>query len=480
MNTLSFFAPLPLLALAVGCSTPTVEQSLHDVQSTVAARTGKTIRPMRSPEDFKEARSTIESLLATNLTADAAVQIALLNNPELYASLEELGVARAELIEAGLLSNPSLGAALGFPIDFSSGTKQEYSLAGNFLELVMLPLRRSLARKNFEQERLKLTHHVLQLVAEVQKEFFEVQAGEQLLARLRLISEVNEAAVDVAQRQYAAGNINDLEFANEQAPFAQTKAAIAEAHAELRARREAVNRLLGLWGRNTHWTVAPQFPDIPKEEIPLQKLESLAMRQRLDVAAARQNAANVATAFNLRSRTRLLPLDLNVGVEAEREPEGEWLVGPSLDIELPIFNRGQADLARLGAQYRQAQRELQARAINARSEVREARDKLVAYRDLAEYYQKILLPLRIQIVNQTLLQYNAMQLGPFHLLAAKERELDAERDYIEAVKNYWTARAELERAVGGNLFAHDSTSLPKALQKSNPKPHDHQHHEHNH
>ena len=480
MKTLPFLASLPLLALAAGCSTPTVEQSLQDVQSTITARTGKTIRPTPSSEGSRELRSAIESLLATNLTADAAVQVALLNNPALYASFEELGIARSELIEATLLSNPSLGAALGFPVNFSGGTKQEYSLAGNFLELIMLPLRRSLAQRNFAQAKLTITHQVLELVAEVQKEFFEVQAAEQLLMRLRLISEVNEAAADVAYRQYKAGNINDLEFANEQAAFAQTRAEIAEAHAELRARRESLNRLLGLWGPNTRWTVSPQFPDIPKEEIPLRNLESLAMRQRLDVAAARQNATNIAAAFNLRSRTRLLPLDLTVGVEAEREPEGEWLVGPSLDIELPIFNRGQADLARLAAQFQQAQHELRARAVNARSEVREARDKLVAYRELADYYQKILLPLRIQIVNQTLLQYNAMQLGPFHLLAAKERELDAERDYIEAVKNYWTARAELERAIGGNLFPHDSALMPKTEQKSQPKPQDHKHHEHNH
>lgn len=475
-----FLGTITLLTLAVGCSTPSLDQAFEDVQSTVAARTGNALRNVRTPAESKEAQGAIESLLATNLTADAAVQIALLNNPELYATLEELGIARAELIEAGLLSNPSIGAVWGFPINVSSGTKQEYSLTGNFLELVLLPLRRSLAGRNFAQQKLNITHQVLELAAEVQKEFFEVQAAEQLLGRLRLISEVNEAAADLAQRQYTAGNINDLEFANEQAAFAQTKAAIAEAHARVRARREALNRLLGVWGRNTQWTVASQFPEIPKQEIPLQNLESLAMRQRLDIAAARQKATNVATAFNLRSRTRLLPLDFNVGVEAEREPEGEWLVGPSLDLELPIFNRGQADLTRLAAQFRQAQRELQARAVNARSEVREARDKLVAYRDLAEYYQKILLPLRIQIVNQTLLQYNAMQLGPFHLLAAKERELDAERDYIEAVKNYWTARAELERAVGGNLFPRDSIPMPKTRQQPQPKPRDHQHHEHKH
>ena len=468
--------PVSVLMLATGCSTPSEEKVFQDVQTSVTQRTGKTLRPNRTPEDQREILAAVDSLIGTNLTSDAAVQIALLNNPDLQATLEELGIARAELIEAGLLSNPRIGATLGFPIDASTSTKQEYSLTHNFLELLFLPLRRNLAARNFEQQKLNITHRVLQLAAEVRKAFFEVQASEQLLARLRLISEVNEAAADLAQRQYKAGNINDLEFANEQATYAQTKAAIAEAHAELRAQREQLNRLLGLWGNRTTWQVSSMLPEIPKEESPLSNLESLAMRQRLDVAAARAQAQNVAMAFNLRSRTRLLPVDLQIGVDADKEPEGEWLVGPTLDIELPIFNRGQADLARLAAQFRQAQRELQARAVNARSEVREARDKLVSYGELAAYYQKILLPLRIQIVNQTLLQYNAMQLGPYHLLAAKERELEAERNYVTALKNYWSARADLERAVGGNLFPHENALLPGAEKKKD----EHQHHQHNH
>ena len=467
MKTLHLLAPASLLALALGCSAPTVDQGFQDVQRTVAARTGKILGPGRAPSDDRDTRAFVESLLATNLTADAAVQIALVNNPELYASLEELGLAHADVLEAGLLSNPSISATWGFPIGGGSGTKQEYSLAHNFLELLFLPLRRNIAQRNFASTKLSITHQVLELVAEVQTAVFEVQASEQLLSRLRLISEVNEAAADVAQRQYNAGNINDLEFANEQAVFAQTKAAIAEAQAELRAQREALNRLLGLWGRHTAWKVAGQLPDLPATEPPLRNLEAVAMRQRLDIAAARAQAQNIAVAYNLRSRTRLLPVNIDIGVDAEREPDGEWLVGPGLDLELPIFNRGQADLARLAAQFRQAQRQLQARAIHARSEVRLARDQLVTYRELAEYYRKILLPLRIQIVNQTLLQYNAMQLGPFHLLAAKERELEAERDYIQALKNYWSARASLERAVGGNLFPHTSTPAP-GVQSNQP------------
>jgi cobalt-zinc-cadmium efflux system outer membrane protein len=141
---------------------------------------------------------------------------------------------------------------------------------------------------------------------------------------------------------------------------------------------------------------------------------------------------------------------VNIGVNREKETDGQVLTGPTLDMQLPLFDFGQAAIPRLQSQYRQAQHSLEALAVNARSEVREARDLVVANRDLAKFYDKTLLPQRLQIVNQTQLQYNAMQVGPLEVLAAKERELMTERAYIEAWRDYWIARVELERALIGS------------------------------
>jgi cobalt-zinc-cadmium efflux system outer membrane protein len=127
------------------------------------------------------------------------------------------------------------------------------------------------------------------------------------------------------------------------------------------------------------------------------------------------------------------------------------VTGPTLDLELPIFNQGQAEIARLTAQYRQAQRELEALAVNVRSEVREARGQLIAARDLTSYIGKRLLPTQQEALNLTLQQYNYMLKGTYDLLVAKQNEVAAERSYIEAWRDYWIARAELERAVGGSL-----------------------------
>ena len=70
------------------------------------------------------------------------------------------------------------------------------------------------------------------------------------------------------------------------------------------------------------------------------------------------------------------------------------------------------------------------------------------------------LPLRHQIVRETQLQYNAMRAGVFQLLQAKRDEIDAGREYVESLRDYWVARADLERAVGGRLPATVASTRP--------------------
>ena len=159
----------------------------------------------------------------------------------------------------------------------------------------------------------------------------------------------------------------------------------------------------------------------------------------------------IGQSLALRTKTRFLPSGVKVGVDTERESDGQRVTGPTLDLELPIFNQGQGEIAKMTAQYRQAQRRMEALAVNIRSEVREARDSLIAARDLTSYIGKRLLPTQQQALNLTLQQYNYMLKGAYDLLLAKQNEVAAERSYIEAWRDYWIARTELERAVGGSL-----------------------------
>lgn len=457
-------AALPL-AFA-GCTSTNPKAAFDDVGKRVASRTGSEVRWMRDDAARDDIEKTVEALLQTNLTAQSAVSIALLNNRTLQADFEEIGISQADLSAASRLRNPEFEGFWRFPDHGPKVVNAEYALAQDFLDLLTLPARKKIAVRNLEAVKLRIAHQVLTLAAEAQVAFYTVQARQQLTNRLGLIVEVNEAAADVALRQYDAGNINALDLQNQQAAYTQSRLDLARVQTQFRADREKLNRLLGLWGKQTAWQMDGELPPLPDKELPLENVEALAISHRLDLAAARGEVVNVQSALKLKKSVRWIP-GASVGFNAEHDLDHAWVLGPSLSLEVPIFDQGQPEIARLSSEYRRAARNLEALAVNIRSEVREARDALIAARDAAEYFQKALLPQRQRILRETLLQYNAMQLGNIALLSAKEREAFAEREAIETWRDYWIARAELERAVGGRLSDDMLTMTAPAKTDSN-------------
>jgi len=455
---------LPLVF--VGCTTTNPQKALDDVNQQVAARAGYNVRWLRDDAERDEIDKAVAALLQTNLTAQSAVAIALLNNRSLQAEFEEIGISQAELVQASRLKNPTFEGFWRLPSQGPKVVNAEYALAADFLDLLTLPARKKIAAQNLEVAKLRIAHQVLTVAEEVQAAFYTVQAGQQLTNRFSLIVEVNEAAADVAKRQHDAGNITDLELQNQQAAYAQSRLDLSRAQTQLRSDREKLNRLLGLWGAQITWQTASELPPLPEKELPVENVEALAVSQRLDLAASRNQVANVQGALKLKKSVRWLPA-VDIGVNAEHETDRTWLVGPTLGLEIPVFDQGQAELARLASEYRRAARNFEALAVNIRSEVREARDALIAARDTTDYFHKILLPQRQRILRETLLQYNAMQLGNLALLSAKEREALAEREAIEALRDYWITRARLENAVGGRL----TNELPTPAKSDAATPH---------
>jgi len=309
----------------------------------------------------------------------------------------------------------------------------------------------------------------------VKTAFYTLQGAEQMLELRQTVAHATELSAEIAGRQREAGNIMDLDLASERALADEAKLDLARAEADVLAGREELNALLGLWGPNTAWKVAPRLPGLPAEDLRRQGLESLAVSQRLDLAAARQAAEAQARSLGLARVTALFP-DGVFGGEAEREPEGEWSAGPAIEFSTPIFDQGQAAVAKAVAELRERQRRYAALAVHIRSQVRRSATRMESARRRVEYFETVVLPLRQQIVERTQLQYNAMQVGVFQLLQAKRDEIEAGRAYVETLTDYWLARAELERGVGGDLPA--GPTRPSAPGAAPAPPAEHEHHMH--
>lgn len=452
MNAHSFRigAAVALLAALSGCSAPKVETGIDGARAAVGDRVQATLSVPDSPEARREIDRRLTDLLSSPLDAEAAVAIALLNNRHLRAAYARLGMSRADLIEASQLENPILSAAAGFPDRPPSGTALDLGLTLNIVRLLTLPARQDIARSQLDAATLSVADEVVRTAGQTHLLFLDLQASANLSAVLRQIAVAAEASLDFAQRLHTAGNISDLGLANYESMYEQARLEYVRSVADVADVREQLNAQLGLWGEQTTWSFVDRLPELPVGEPDLSDLEALAIRQRLDLAAAAKEVELLAQAEGLQRDWRSI-LTTEVGFQSSRDTEGQWVLGPDVSIELPIFNQRQPEMARLESVRRQAEANLEALAIEIRSEVRRLRNRLFALRYEAEHYRDSVLPLRERITELTQREYNFMLVDTFGLLAAKREEIATYRSYLSTIHDYWAARIELERAVGGRL-----------------------------
>ena len=456
-----------IVLTALSCSSGRAEV-FQRIQGDVRERAGAEVRWEKEMAAREETSVIVQRLLRKPLTVSSAVQIALLNNRGLQATFEEVGIGQADVIEAVTLPNPSVDFDVEFPLVAGTLNRYAWLVAQEFVQILMIPLKKKLSAERLEAIELRVADETLELVARVKAAYFMVQANQQLISRLKLIQETHAASLQLAQNQYKAGNITDLALLQLQASYSQGRLDIVRAEMDMRDKREELTRLLALWGPQTAWKIQGDIMPIPDSDFSVKGLESLAVAQRLDLRAANRNLMSIVTALGLTRIYRWVPV-LEFGFAGERDIEGALNMGPSFRLEIPIFNQGQARIARATSELRRAENRLAALAVQIRSETRELRDRLVSLRDMAKFYHDDLLPTRIRIVNKALLEYNAMQLSPYELFLAKSQEMEAERSYIDTVRDYWITRAKLERTVGGKLTTRNSTSVADG-KTTNKKP----------
>ena len=444
-----------------GCATVDLRSGFSDVSSSVQQRLAVPVFWSNGTDLDREASERLKKLLSQKITADEAVQVALLNNRELQAIYSDLGVAQADLVQAGLLNNPIFDASVKFPT--SGGSPDlELGAAMNFLNLFYIPLRKRVAAARFEEAKVRVTGAVLDFAGRVRRAFYTYEADEQMLDLRQSVVQALSASLDLAGRLYQAGNISDLDFSSQRAQLEAGKLDLRSAEISVRQSREELNLLMGLWGPDLGWQSIERLPDIPERPLETKDIERLVIEHSLDLAQTRQRIVGTGQELGLTRWTTLLP-EFSGGPHSERNG-GAWEVGPKMDFLLPLFDQGQARLGRTAAELRRLQHEYYDLAVRIRARARQARDTLEGATDRAMYYRDILLPLHERIVNEAQLQYNAMQLGPLQLIRAREQQIETGVSYVGALRDYWLARAELEQMLTGSLPS--PTMLPSGRAAS--------------
>jgi cobalt-zinc-cadmium efflux system outer membrane protein len=386
----------------------------------------------------------VAALLEEPMTPDRAVQIAFANNRDLQATLEGLGVARADLIAASTIRNPVFHAEMRFP--GSPHKPYEIGLVQTLMDVINLGSRKRQGRARFAAAQVQVAGAAMNFAGQVRTDYYDVLAARKMLVQQETILEAQAAATELATRQHAAGNITDLDLEAEQSRYEQAKLDYARSQLDDLVVRERLMTALGLVQR-ADIRLPDDFPSLPPAEPTVADVEQQVGIRRLDLRMAQRDIEAAQASLGV-AKTAILD-DLDVGAHLEKEPDGKQTTGPSIEVPIPIFNRGEAEKTGARARLRQAQQRLAALTVSARSEARAALERVREARARMTYMREVVIPRRERILKLTQLEYNAMLRGVYQLIDARRELAAAQREEVSATRDYWTARTELDTAISG-------------------------------
>ena len=393
------------------------------------------------------------------MSLEEAVRLGLSRNPDLLGALQQLGIPNADVVQAGLISNPTLSGQYKFADRAGFNNYWEASLTQNIMDFLLRGQRVELAELELEAATLRVQRVLFEASTQIKAAYFRVQADQQELQLMETMLKAASAASELALRQRRANTISQMDLVRQQAVQAETQNELYEVQGRLQVDRERLIRLLGNPENADTLAFHSVLPPLPDQDPALEQLQTLALEKRQEIAAARLEEKAAQQGYSLASRFFGID-EVRVGVSSSREVEGVQITGPVMQLPLPIFNQNQGMRARYQAREKVARLEVATAVQNSRYEVRQAYRQLQAARNQVLTARERSIPLRHQALKLAEQQFNNMFLGIYGLLTIYREELEARQHLVEALREYWTARAELEKAVGTDLPAPRKEMTP--------------------
>ncbi|WP_407117097.1 TolC family protein [Bradyrhizobium sp. LMG 9283] len=460
---------LVLTALSIsGCAAFSPDSGMTDVSDLTSQAINKDVAFVRTAEGASAVDVRVRQLLSRTLSADAAVQIALLNNKGLQAAYNELALAETDLVEQSLPPNPVFSISR---ISGNGASEIERQVVGDILALATLPFRSDIASDRFRGAQLRAALATLRLAADVRRAYIRTVAANEMVALLTDAKATAESTAQLAVKLGETGSLNKLDQARQQVFYAETTADLATARQAATSARERLARLMGLWDDGLDFRLPNQLPPLPRRPLALPTIEADAVTHRIDLQIARLELTALAKALNLTEATRFVTLLDLAGISRRtRDPEGPPFRERGVDVQfqIPIFDGGEVRVRQAAETYNLAFNRLTERAVNVRSE---ARDTYRVYRsayDIASHYQREIIPLRKIITEEMRLRFSSMQVDIFALLTESRQRLASLRGAIDARQRFFLAQADLQTAVNGGGAPAAGSDNPTTIAAAAP------------
>jgi outer membrane protein TolC len=435
--------PLAVALLLPGCATFSPDGGRDAVSRLVAERIDRQVDV--SDTGAGGPTSALRDLFSKPLGVDDAVSVALQNNPAVKVALGDLATSEAEFVQAGRLTNPR----------FSFGNRRnsetvtiDRMVLFNVMAMLTMPLTQQVAGRQFESAQMQAAGDVLQLVIDTRQAWFAAVAARQTATYFEQAKVAAEASAELTDKMTSVGNFSKLAQMREQVFLAETTTQLARARLASITARERLTRYLGVTSGDARFELPERLPDLPAAPLEAANAEQSALDRRLDVLLARRSAEATASNLGLVKTTGFINV-LEAGYGNESNTGERRMNGYEVEVQLPLFDWGDAKVGRARAVYMQAVARAAQTAAKAQAEVREAYAVYRTAYDVARRYRDEIVPLRKRIANENLLRYNGMLISVFELLADAREQIASVNAAIETLRDFWIADAELQRAQGG-------------------------------
>lgn len=451
-----------------GCAASSPDSGMTAVSELTSQTIKKDVAFVRTAEGAGAVDARVRQLLSRTLTAGTAVQVALLNNKGLQAAYNELALAETDLVEQSLPPNPVFSVSR---ISGNGASEIERQVVGDILALATLPFRSDIARERFRQAQLRAALATLRLAADVRRAYVRGVAGNEMVVLLTDAKATAESTAQLAVKLGETGSVNKLDQAREQVFYAETTADLATARQAAASAREKLARLMGLWDEGLDFRLPNALPPLPRRPLALPSIEADAVGHRIDLQIARLELTALAKSLNLTEATRFVTLLDLAGISRRtQDPEGAPFRerGFDLQFQIPIFDGGEVRARQAAETYNLTFNRLTERAVNVRSEARDAYRVYRSTYDIASHYQREIIPLRKIITEEMQLRFSSMQVDIFALLTEARQRLASLRGAIDARQSFFLAQSELQTVVNGGGAPASGVDNPTNMAAAAP------------
>jgi outer membrane protein, heavy metal efflux system len=478
--------------ILAGCVAVRPQPDYQRAVGMVAERTG--VENVYAPETDAEVDTQVAAILTDGLTAEEAVQVALLNNRGFQALFQSIGASRADVVQSGLLSNPTLALSVRFP---EGGGRSDLTLglAQELVDLWQIPVRKRVAEAELEQTVLAVLQRAIELTAEVRSDCYRLLALERADALARENLALAERTLKIAQDRFNNGEVSQLDVRlvrTQWLEVRQTQIALARDH---RLAELALGKVLGLTRWTQPWALTDTLgtrtsaiededalvelaierrADLRAADIRLRGAEAELERQFLNVfphvalgfelerleirpAPGRKVLADTARASVAAGQLTAPDLQSRGQRRLERSQIIDALLGPTLELTLPIWDQNQAQIAKARFHVLQQRREYEDLLDAVAEQVREAAVAARSAEELVRFFEDETLRQATENVDNARDLYQSGEQSVIVLLEAQDSLMQQRRSYVDALRDQAVALADLERAIGGRRPAVAAT-----------------------